>query len=289
MDNVVATLGNKFRTLDLIAVLSLSIPVFLIYVVYTFIYFLKIDKSNMNKTEIYKSHGLSRFCLAGVFFLFGLILFDVNFEFVTAYITQYIDAVYLGPKLMDKLNSSILYKGISAAYKAVPISILMNFTIICTAIYTSTEGIIASLKTLKLEPGLSVELPAIKRRRLASMFILWCYISIICTIYTFLVGSETVKFELTNCYVSTGLTLIILFLAERSPTLLQDTTQKTRLLKTANNVVSEYNEGDNTSFIDPKIQNMWNNEIFGDKVTESQMRRIKKFKSDMEDKPDQDL
>lgn len=264
------------QVLDLILVALLTIPVFLVYVVYTFIYFLRTDKKKLrNGEEYYETHGLSRFCLAGIFFLFGLIIFDVNFEFVIAIITRYFTEEYLGYTLMETLNSSILYKGISSMYKDIPINILMNFTIICTAIYTTTEGIIASLKTLKVEPGLAVELPAIKRRRLAAMFILWCYLSVICTIYTFIIGSDTVSFELLNVYISTGLTLLILFLAERSPTLLKDKSSRTRLVKVENNVVTEYNGTDNKSIIDSDVISVWANEGIGDKITKEQSKSIK--------------
>lgn len=272
MFNTNFLLTTNVKSVDLIIMCTLTIPIFLIYVIYTLIYFLKIDKS-LN-TNCNKTHGLSRFCLAGIFFLFGLIIFDVNFEFLTAYITQYVDEAYLGADTMKKLNSSIIFKGISVAYKAIPINVLMNFTIICTAIYTSTEGIIASLKTLKVEAGLAIELPEIKRKRLAAMFLLWCYISIICTIYTILIGSETVKFELTNCYISTGLTLVILFLAERAPSLLQDTTQQSKVVKVSNNIVTDYNDSDKTSYIDSEINKLWNVDKFGDKVTEAEIKHI---------------
>ena len=45
------------------------------------------------------------------------------------------------------------------AYRPVPINILINGTIFCIALYTGTEGIIAGMKTLKVEQGLAVELP----------------------------------------------------------------------------------------------------------------------------------
>lgn len=270
----VKLLTKNTYTIDLIIVAALTIPIFLAYVVYTFVFFLKIDKKYKEKHNYYEKHGLSRFCLAGIFFLFGLILFDINFEFITAYITQYLNESYLSREIYNKLNSSIIFKGVAAMYKSIPIDILINFTIICTAIYTSTEGIIASLKTLKVEPGVAIELPAIKRLRLSAMFILWCYIALVCTIYTFMIGSETVSFHLKNVYISTGLTLVILFLAERSPSLLQDTSsQSSKLVKVSNNVVKEYNEGDGKSYIDPEIESTWDS-ICGDKITEDQLKEI---------------
>ena len=275
-NEIINYFSSKSHSIDLLIMSLLTIPVFLIYVVYTLVFFLKIDKKYKEKYNYYEKHGLSRFCLAGIFFLFGLIIFDINFEFITAYITQYVNEAYLSPKIYEKLNKSIIYKGISAMYKNIPIDVLINFTIICTAIYTSTEGIIASLKTLKVEAGVAIELPAIKRVRLSAMFILWGYIAIICSIYTFLIGSETVSFYLKNVYISTGLTLVILFLAERAPSMLQDTSTKpTKLVKTADNVVKEFNENDGKSYIDPDVEKLWNNNnVCGDKISDEQLKEI---------------
>ena len=150
------TATHKF---DFITIFSLTVPVFIGFIIFTTIYFFRIDKMNSSQANYYKSHGLSRFCLAGIFFLFGLIIFDLNFEFILGYLTQYINTDNFNIYTISKLENSILFKSLTSVYKTIPINILINFTIICTAIYTSTEGIIASLKTLKVEPGLSVELP----------------------------------------------------------------------------------------------------------------------------------
>lgn len=230
---------STVHVLDLVMILAFTVPPFLLFLIFTIVYFNVVDKAHKDDEEYYVNHGLSRFCLGGIFFLFGLILFDIMTEFVSAYCTMYInpDVVELVDEhLSDILHRSLIFNGIGKAYKAVPTSILINFTIICTAIYTSTEGLIASLKTLKLEEGLAVELPAVKRRRLAIMFVLWGYLSVIATLYTFLVGSDKVKFDLPNIYVSVGLTLVILFMAERSPSLLKDKTTGAKIVKTAENV-----------------------------------------------------
>ena len=260
--------------IDFATIFALSIPTFLIYVAFTFVYFLKVDKIHVSQACYYKSHGLSRFCLAGIFFLFGLILFDLNLEFILAYLTQYFveDVV---------LKESVLFRGMTSVYKTMPINVLINFTIICTAIYTSTEGIIASLKTLKVEPGISVELPLLKRQRLSAMFILWCYIAVIATLYNVLIGSEMVTFPVKNIYISTGLTLIILFLAERSPSLLKDTTITTKIVKNAENVVPP----DNKTVVEADAA--WNgvdDKMFGEKVSLDDVMKIAGSVDDIGDK-----
>lgn len=271
------TATHKF---DFITIFSLTVPVFIGFIIFTTIYFFKIDKMNSSQANYYKSHGLSRFCLAGIFFLFGLIIFDLNFEFILGYLTQYINTDNFNTYTISKLENSILFKSLTSVYKTIPINILINFTIICTAIYTSTEGIIASLKTLKVEPGLSVELPLLKRQRLSSMFLLWCYIAIIATIYNILIGSDVVTFPIKNIYISTGLTLVILFLAERSPSLLQDTSISSKLVKTANNVVST----DTETYLDAdKAWNGVNDEIYGDKVSLEDVKKVVKTVVDEEE------
>ena len=239
-------IGNV-RTTDIMILTASTIPVIAIYLVFTILYFVLIDKRFHKKEDggYYESHGLSRFCLGGIFFLFGLTIFDMVMEFISAYSIDFIKPDILGTEILAILNQSLVFNGICRVFKSVPTDILINFTILCTAVYTSTEGIIASLKTIKLDEGLAVELPAVKRKRLAVMFIMWCYLAIVSTLYTFLIGSETVKFDLPNVYVSLGLTLVILFLAERSPSLLKDKTVQTKIIKNATNIVDARTDSGN--------------------------------------------
>ena len=125
-----------------------------------------------------------------------------------------------------------------------------------------------------------MELPLLKRQRLSSMFLLWCYIAIIATIYNILIGSDVVIFPIKNIYISTGLTLVILFLAERSPSLLQDTSISSKLVKTADNVVST----DTETYLDAdKAWNGVNNEIYGDKVSLEDVKKVVKTVVDEEE------
>lgn len=242
-DMVISSVTSSMSTVHIIDLFTIglcTVPPFLIFLIFTIFYFNVVDKTYKDDEEYYVNHGLSRFCLGGIFFLFGLILFDITTEFVSAYSTMFINpdlAELVDPKILEFVNQSLIFNGIGRVFKAVPTHILINFTIICTAIYTSTEGVIASLRTLKVEEGLAVELPAVKRRRLSIMFLLWCYLAIIATVYTFLIGSEEIKFDLPNIYVSVGLTLVILFLAERSPSLLKDKSTGTKIIRSADNVV----------------------------------------------------
>lgn len=228
------------RTTDLVIMAVATVPVFLIYVVFSIVYFGKIDRIFHKKEdgEYYESHGLSRFCLGGIFFLFGLTLFDMIILFISAYSVNFIDHETFSADIIAILDKSLIFNGICRTVKVVPTDILINFTILCTAVYTVTEGIIASLRTLKVEAGIAIELPAVKRRRLSVMFGLWCYLSVIATVYTFLIGDESVSFNLFNVYTGCGLTLLILFLAERSPSLLQDKSLATKIVY-LNNVVKD--------------------------------------------------
>jgi len=238
--NVFDVIGN-IHIKDLIVVFIMTIPILSIFIIFSFLYFTFIDKSFHKKEngDYYEYHGLSRFCLAGIFFMFGLIIFDMIMEFISAYAVNFINPDIMGYDLVEILNQSLIFTGICKVVKSVPTNILINFTIVCTAIYTSTEGVIASLRTLKVEEGLAVQLPALKRKRLATMFLMWCYLAIVSTLYTFLIGSNEVKFDLPNVYVSVGVTLIILFLAERSPSLLKDQSMQTKIIRSSSNVVSD--------------------------------------------------
>lgn len=283
------TIG-KVRTTDLLIVLGLTIPVFLIYVVFTTIYFLIVDKKFHKKEngDYYESHGLSRFCLGGIFFMFGLTLFDMMMEFISAYSVSFINPDIMGKDIAGILNRSLIFNGLCKVFKSVPTDILINFTIVCTAIYTGTEGIIASLRTLKVDAGLAVELPALKRKRLATLFGMWAYLAIISTAYTFLIGSETVKFDIGNVYVALGVTMIILFLAERSPSLLKDQTLQTKILKVSSNgVVKPYNEDDLDDL--NKKEKRSDSKIVGDKNDIEKLEStIANFKNTILSKEDDD-
>lgn len=234
---------SSVRTIDIVILFSLTLPVFLFYLIFSIIYFTIFDKRDHKKENgnYYESHTLSRFCLAGIFFMFGLILFDMVMEFISAYSINFINPEITSKEITDILKGSLIFNGICKVFKSVPTDILINFTIVCTTLYTGTEGIIASLRTLKVDSGLAVRLPAHKRKRLAVLFFMWGYLSIITTLYTFLIGSETVKFDIANVYAALGITLIILFLAERSPTLLKDKTLQPKVVKVdSESVVKNY-------------------------------------------------
>lgn len=279
MENVIVENLGRIHTADIVTILCMTVPPLLIYLLFTLIYFLKFDKKKKTNEEYYQVCGLSRFCLGGIFFLFGLILFDMALEFLLAYITEFIDVEQYGEKFQQIFTKSMIFCGISKVFRAIPTSILINFTIICTAIYTGTEGIIASLRTLKVEEGIAVELPAIKRKRLSIIFIIWCFIAVLATVYTFLIGSETVKFDLTNIYVSLGISLLILFLAERSPTLLKDVEHRTRVVKSVGDKVVEYKSGESQSYVEENEYWDDNNQI-GDKITEEQSKKLFNMKID---------
>jgi hypothetical protein len=96
--------------------------------------------------------------------------------------------------------------------------------IFCTALYAGAEGLISSFKTLKVPVGMCIELPAIKRKRIKLIFLIWCALAILASIYTIIIGSEEIKFEVALCYSGVISTLIILIIADRSPTVLQNFT-----------------------------------------------------------------
>lgn len=276
-DMVISTVTSSMSTVHIIDLLTIglcTVPVFFIFLIFTIIYFNVVDKAHKDDEEYYVNHGLSRFCLGGIFFLFGLILFDIITEFVSAYSTMFINpdlAELVDPKILEFLHQSLIFNGIGKVFKDVPTNILINFTIVCTAIYTSTEGAIASLRTLKVEEGLAVELPAVKRRRLSVMFVLWCYLAVVATLYTFLIGSDVIKFDLPNIYVSVGLTLVILFLAERSPSLLKDKSTGAKIVKSTNNVA---NTNCNTTVENTEFKPIIDEEVVADHVSDEHLSAI---------------
>ena len=277
-DMVIQSVTSSMSTvhiIDLVTIGLCTVPPFFIFLIFTIIYFNVVDKAHKDDEEYYVNHGLSRFCLGGIFFLFGLILFDIITEFVSAYSTMFINpdlAELVDPKILEFVHRSLIFNGIGKNFKSVPTHILINFTIVCTALYTSTEGAIASLKTLKLEEGLAVELLSVNRRILSIMFVLWCYLAVVATLYTFLIGSGEVKFDLLNIDISVGLTLVILFLAERSPSLLKDKSTRAKVVRCADNVTNKHvsiNAINNTEF-EPIIDG----EVVADHVSDEQVSAI---------------
>ena len=235
MENII----ENIRIFDFIILgLFITIPI-IIYLIFTIFYFIKVDVG-YTKVERGK-HGLSRFVLCGIFFMFGLILIGLGVEFTSAFLIEFFSTADEFLKKYDffaGLFNSIILNNILRFYKSVPIDILVNFTILGVALYTGTEGTIASIKTLKLDEGTVVKLPQIKRKRLSTMFILWCYLSIVSTLYYFVIGKDGIDFSITNIYVGLGATLSILFIAERGPSTLQDITLKKKEPRCKEDIVS---------------------------------------------------
>ena len=224
-------------TLDPVVVILLVVVPTILYTIFTILQFVVADKSAKTLQQDVSTKGLSRFCTAGLFVLFGLILAGLSTEFLIAYFVQ----CYENFDSDSKLITSMVAK-----YRGLPVNVLINGTIFCIAIYTSTEGIIAGLKTLNLPAGLSIELPYIKRKRLAAMFVVWCFLSILGTVYHIFVGSEEVDFCVLNLYIGLIVDLAILFIAERTPAMLENKTNgkiAEGLIKVANTVVSEAGSG----------------------------------------------
>ncbi len=246
MRNFLKVFQESFAN-DLIFILAITIPVFLLYIVFSCYYFIKKDPYVKKPGS-----GLSRFLLAGIFVMFGLILFDLIMECYSAYAVEFL--VNGGDDFKKLVNSSLILRNLCKAYRPVPINVLINGTILCIALYTGTEGVIASFKTLKVEQGLAVELPAIKRVRVSVMFIIWCYLSIIATLYHFLIGSETVEFNILYFYLGLIVNFVILFLAERSPTALEDVSMSKTVKVKEDGKVVDY-ESDNTiSLMDESVE-----------------------------------
>ena len=237
---MINNLLSKIRidvALDPLVVISLVVLPILAYIAFTIIQFAKTDKSAKSLHQDVSSKGLSRFCVAGIFVLFGLILVGLAVEFFIAYLVQCYETIDSDSKLISSMV---------AKYRGLPLEMLINGSIFCIALYTGTEGLIASLKTLNVSAGLSIELPYIKRKRLSAMFIVWSFLSILGTVYHIFVGSEEVDFCVVNLYVGLVVDLAILFLAERAPTMLENSTNSkiaNGIIKVANTVISEAESG----------------------------------------------
>ena len=202
--------------IDIIICFLLTIPVFIAYLVVTIIFFKKVDKPVNTKT-----HGLSRFSLGGVLIIFGMIIADMNIEFVSAMIISLNEHGKLNLDELKPVLDSIFFINFIEQYRKIPFSILVMGNIFCTALYAGAEGLISSFKTLKVPKGICIELPLIKRTRLKFIFLIWCAIAILASIYTIIIGSEKVEFEVALSYTGIISTLIILMLADRAPSVLQ--------------------------------------------------------------------
>ena len=229
--------------IDIIVCFLLTIPIFIAYLVITFLFFKKVDKP-VNK----KTHGLSRFALCGVLIIFGMIIVDMNIEFVSAMIISLNEHGKLNLDEMKPVLDSIFFINFIEHYRNIPFDILVMGNIFCTALYAGAEGLISSFKTLKVPKGMCIELPLIKRTRIKFIFLIWCAIAILASIYTIIIGSENIEFEVALSYTGVISTLIILILADRAPSVLQpfstNTNDEIVNANIANPVETEVNLGE---------------------------------------------
>ena len=202
--------------IDIFACFLLTIPIFLAYLIITFLFFKKVDKPVNTKT-----HGLSRFALGGVLIIFGMIIADMNIEFISAMIISLNEHGKLNLDELKPVLDSIFFINFIEHYRNIPFDILVLGNILCTAFYAGAEGLISSFKTLKVPKGMCIELPLIKRTRIKFIFLIWCAIAILASIYTIIIGSEKIEFEAALSYTGMVSTLIILILADRAPSVLQ--------------------------------------------------------------------
>ena len=202
--------------IDIIVCFLLTIPIFIAYLIISFLFFKKVDKPINVKT-----HGLSRFALCGVLIIFGMIIVDMNIEFISAMIISLNEHGKLNLDEMKPVLDSIFFINFIEHYRNIPFDILVMGNIFCTALYAGAEGLISSFKTLKVPKGMCIELPLIKRTRIKFIFLIWCAIAILASIYTIIIGSEEIEFEVSLSYTGVISTLIILILADRVPSVLQ--------------------------------------------------------------------
>lgn len=212
-------LFSNIAIVDLIVCFILTVPIFIAYLVSIFIYFKKSDRASNRK-----NHGLSRFALCGVLIIFGIIIVDMNVEFISAMLISLNAYGKLNMEELKPLLDSVIFINFIDKYRDIPFEILVLGNIFCTALYAGAEGLISSFKTLKVPVGMCIELPAIKRKRIKLIFLIWCALAILASIYTIIIGSEEIKFEVALCYSGVISTLIILIIADRSPTVLQNFT-----------------------------------------------------------------
>lgn len=217
---------------DVIITVSLTIPTFALFILGSLFYFKFIDKAKTTNEKINK--GLSRMILGGIIFMFGLILFDFEMSFIIGLLIKLSSDK---TEFIDYLHSHTYLAMATANYgRKFPTDLLIDFTLLCTAVYTGTEGVIASLKTLNVGDGVVVQLPYIKRKRVSFMFYMWCYITVVARIYTTFVGSDIIDFYIKHLYIAVGVTLLILFLAERGSSTLENASvrKKDEPVKVAN-------------------------------------------------------
>lgn len=215
----------NFKYIDIGLLSFLTLGFFIAYVIYAIIYFVKFDK-NVELDSGGNTHGLSRICLCGIFFLFGLLIFDIICEFGQVYISEYIEYKPITERTISTflMTKCFTFFILFNEYQFLPLEIFINGMFAVSFFYIGVEGLIASLKTLNIESGLRIELPTKKRTRLANIFYIWCFLSLLTTVYTILLGSDTINFYNKNCIFCTIATLIVVILSERSPHLLENAT-----------------------------------------------------------------
>ena len=246
LTNLVANTTSPITNIafiDIFVCILLTIPIFIAYLVITFLFFKKVDKP-VNK----KTHGLSRFALGGVLIIFGMIIVDMNIEFVSAMIISLNEHGKLNLNELKPVLDSVFFINFIEQYRNIPFDILVMGNIFCTALYAGAEGLISSFKTLKVPKGICIELPLIKRTRIKFIFLIWCSIAILASIYTIIIGSEEIEFEVALSYTGVISTLIILILADRAPSVLQpfstNKNDETVNVNIANPVETEVNLGE---------------------------------------------
>jgi hypothetical protein len=246
LTNLVASQSSpvvNIALIDIFVCFLLTIPIFIAYLVITFLFFKKVDKP-VNK----KTHGLSRFALGGVLIIFGMIIADMNIEFVSAMIISLNECGKLNLDELKPVLDSIFFINFIEHYRNIPFDILVMGNIFCTALYAGAEGVISSFKTLKVPKGMCIELPLIKRTRIKFIFLIWCAIAILASIYTIIIGSEKIEFEVALSYTGVISTLMILMLADRAPSVLQPFSMNTKNevinANVANPVETEVNLGE---------------------------------------------
>lgn len=214
-----------FKYIDIGLLSFLTLGFFIAYIVYAIIYFVKFDKK-VKLDSGGNTHGLSRICLCGIFFLFGLLIFDIICEFGQVYISKYIEYKPITERTISTflMTKCFTFFILFNEYQFLPLEIFINGMFAVSFFYIGVEGLIASLKTLNIESGLRIELPTKKRTRLANIFYIWCFLSLLTTVYTILLGSDEINFYNKNCVFCTIATLIVVILSERSPQLLENAT-----------------------------------------------------------------
>ena len=182
-----------------------------------------------------------------------MILVDMNVEFISAMIISLSVHGKLNLEELKPILDSIFFINFIERYRKIPFDILVIGNIFCTALYAGAEGLISSFKTLKVPEGMCIELPLIKKKRIKYIFLVWCGIAILASIYTIIIGSEEIEFEVALSYTGVISTLIILMLADRSPSILQNfTSGKTQTsdvnmskdipVETTNEAKEQYND-----------------------------------------------